>query len=352
MGGLYILGARQRNLLLRKEEEWNLYESALILHLDTSTGEVRICVEYKSPPEATANDHSSSIFKSGTLIGDILYTCTSTEVLIFKLPEFTQMARISLPCFNDLHHVSPGPDGNLLVANTGLDMVIKLTPQGEVLDEWSVLDEDPWARFSRAIDYRKVDSTKPHQSHPNFVFQLDSEIWVTRFRQRDAICLNGRRRRIEIGEQFPHDGLLRGNRIYFTTVDGKIVIVNRQTLQVDEIIDLRSINNGETMLGWCRGLLPVDERKVWTGFTRVRKTKFAENILWARSILRDGVREKRTHIALYDIGEKRCLQKCDLEQHGMNIVFSIFPAAPAAPELGTPSAGASTVSELPAGQIL
>jgi len=352
MGGLYILGARQRNLLLRKEEEWNLYESALILHLDTSTGEVRTCVDYKSPPETTANHHSSSVFKSGTLIGDTLYTCTSTEVLIFKLPEFKQMSHISLPCFNDLHHVTPGPDGNLLVANTGLDMVIKLTPQGEVLDEWSVLEEEPWARFSRTIDYRKVDSTKPHQSHPNFVFQLNSEIWVTRFMQRDAICLNGNRRRIEIGLQFPHDGLLRGNRIYFTTVDGKIVIANRQTLRVDEIIDLRSISDGEKALGWCRGLLPVDERQVWAGFTRVRKTKFAENILWARNILRDGVREKRTRIALYDIGEKRCLQIFDLEQHGMNIVFSIFPAAPAAPELGTPSAGASTVSELPAGQIL
>src|SRR3989442_5059807 len=129
MGGLYILGARQRNLLLRREEEWNLYESALILHLDTSTGEVRTCVDYKSPPETTANHHSSSVFKSGTLIGDTLYTCTSTEVLIFKLPEFKQMAHVSLPCFNDLHHVTTTPDGSLLFAITGLDMVIKLTPQ-------------------------------------------------------------------------------------------------------------------------------------------------------------------------------------------------------------------------------
>jgi hypothetical protein len=347
MGSLYILGARQRKLFLRKEEEWNLYESALILHLDTQTGEVRTCIEYKSPTETTANEHSSSVFKSGTLVGNTLYTCTSTEVLVFKLPEFKRIGHISLPCFNDLHHVTPTPDGNLLVANTGLDMVIKLTPQGKVLAEWSVLDEDPWARFSRAIDYRKVDSTKPHLSHPNFVFQLNTEVWVTRFRQRDAICLNGRPRRIEIGVQLPHDGLLRGNRIYFTTVDGRIVIANRQTLQVDEIIDLRSMGEGEATLGWCRGLLPVDERKMWVGFTRVRKTKLAENILWVRNILRDGVREKRTHIALYDIAEKQCLKKFDLEQHGMNIVFSIFPAAAAAPEVAS-----APVSALPAEQFL
>src|SRR2546428_6735918 len=156
MGGLYILGARQRNLLLRKEEEWNLYESALILHLDTSTGEVRICVEYKSPPEATANDHSSSVFKSGTLIGDTLYTCTSTEVLIFKLPEFKRMAHISLPCSNDLHHVTPSPDGNLLVANTGLNMDIKLTPQDEVLHESNALVEDPSEPFTPPIHNRTI----------------------------------------------------------------------------------------------------------------------------------------------------------------------------------------------------
>jgi hypothetical protein len=36
-----------------------------------------------------------------------------------------------------------------------------------------------------------------------------------------------------------------------------------------------------------------------------------------------------------------------LEQHGMNIVFSIFPAAAAAPELAS-----APVSELPAEQIL
>jgi len=183
MGGLYLLGARQRRLLLKPEEEWNLYESALILRLDPESGEVGTCVEYKSPPEARAHDRSSKMFKSGTLVGNILYTCTSTEVLIFELPEFKRIGYVSLPSFNDLHHVTPTSDGNLLVASTGLDMVIKFTPQGKTLAEWCVLDEEPWSRFSRTVDYRKVDSTKPHQSHPNYVFELDGEIWATRLCQ-------------------------------------------------------------------------------------------------------------------------------------------------------------------------
>ncbi len=328
MANLYLVGARQRKLLVRNEEEWNLYESALILQLDTETGVVRSCVEYSSPPEARAHEHSSNVFKAGTLVGDTLYTCTSTEVIIFRLPEFRRVGYVSLPSFNDLHHVTPTPEGNLLVASTGLDMVIEFTPEGKVLREWNVLDEPLWSRFSPEVDYRKVESTKPHHSHPNFVFQMDGETWATRFRQRDAICLCDPRKRIDIGVQSPHDGLVRDDRIYFTTVDGRIVIVNRHTLAVDQTIDLKEIDGQKALLGWCRGLLPVNDQKMWVGFTRVRNTLLVENVQWIKHVLRDGMSKKPTHITLYDIAEKRALCEFDLEQHGMNIIFGIFHAAP------------------------
>jgi hypothetical protein len=325
MPSLYVLGARQRNLLLRPEEEWHLYESALIVEIDTDTGQTRACVEYKSPPEARASENSSNVFKSGTLVGNMLYACTSTEVMIFEVPEFKRVGYISLPCFNDLHHVTPTQDGNLLVVSTGLDLVVKCTLQGEILAEHNVLNEEPWSRFSKATDYRKVDSTKPHQSHPNFAFELDGEIWVTRFCQRDAISLGKSGRRIEIGLQSPHDGLVRGKRIYFTTVDGRIVIANRETLEIDHTVDLKAVDRS-SLAGWCRGLLPVNDRFCWVGFTRVRKTQFQENVLWVKHLFRDGMVGKPTHIALYDILEKRCLREVELESIGVNIVFSIFEA--------------------------
>ena len=328
MGGLYLLGAKQRNLLLRGEEEWNLYEKALILHLDTKTGAVRTCLAYKTPPEAKANPNSSTVFKSGSLVGDILYACTSTEILVFKLPQFEVLHYISIPWFNDLHHVAPARDGSLLAAVTGLDMVAKFTLEGKVIEACSVLEGNVWSRFSQTIDYRKIESTKPHQSHPNFVFELNGDTWVTRFRQRDAICLNHKEMRIDIAVQAPHDGMVCGERIYFTTVDGRIVIANTQSLQLDRIIDLNKIDGQQALLGWCRGLLPLDQRRIWVGFTRIRKTRFHENVLWVRNGLREGVGEKPTHIALYDIDAMRCLLEFNLEAHGMNIVFGIFPALP------------------------
>lgn len=315
--------------MLKTEEEWRLYESALILEVDAENGSVEVKNEYKSPPESRASRLSSSTFKCGTIAGNKLYACTSTEVLTFELPEFRISNYISLPCFNDVHHVVPDADGNLLVTSTGLEMVVKVTPEGTALQHWNVLGEDPWEKFSRTLDYRKVDSTKPHRSHPNFTFELDGHVWATRFLQRDAICLTDPSRRIEIGIQAPHDGLVRGGNIYFTTVDGHIVVVSADSLQIDEVVDLKAINGQKALLGWCRGLLPVAETKFWIGFTRVRKTKFRENLLWVKNVFRDGMAEKPSHIALYDTYTRACLGEIDLEQYGMNVIFGIFPAVPA-----------------------
>ena len=210
MSSLYLLGGRQRKLLFKNAVEQRLYEAALILRVDTSLETAFLEVEYKSPPEARASDESSHVFKSATLAGNTLYTCTSTEVLLFEVPGFRRIGYVSLPCFNDLHHVTPTHDGHILVANTGLDMVVKFTLEGQILAEWNVLGGDPWSRFSRNVDYRKVDSTKPHQSHPNGVFQLGEEVWVTRLSQKDAICLTSPGRRIDIEVQRPHDGRSTG----------------------------------------------------------------------------------------------------------------------------------------------
>ena len=326
MSLLYLLGGRQRKHLFINEDEYRLYEAALILRLDTEAGTSVLEVEYKSPPDVRATEESSHVFKSATLVGETFYTCTSTEALIFKVPGFKRIGYVSLPCFNDLHHIAPMPDGSLLVANTGLDMVVRFTTNGQVLEQWNVLGEDPWSRFSQDVDYRRVETTKPHHSHPNAVFHLGEEIWVTRFSQRDAICLTHPGKRIPIDVQRPHDGLVCGDRIYFTTVDGKIVIADRSRQKVDQIVDLNQIHRADhpedCLLGWCRGVLPLDERRVWVGFTRVRKTKFMENVMWIKHAFKTS--ERSTHIALYDIVEGKCLQEIDLEQYGMSVIFGIY----------------------------
>jgi hypothetical protein len=327
MSTIYVLGGRQNRHVLMNNEEWNLYHGAVILSIDTDTGSVRKCFEYHSPREAKASDNSSVLFKSGTLVGDRLYACTSTEVLILKVPEFRLLNYVSLPCFNDLHHVIPCEDGTLLAVVTGLDMVVRFTPQGEQLEEWNVLGpESPWSRFSREVDYRRVESTKPHQSHPNFISEFKRELWVTRMRQRDALCLTDRNKRIDIAVESPHDGIVQFGKRFFTLVDGRVATVDAETQQIERVIDLKPIDNPNSLLGWCRGILPVGMSRWWVGFSRVRKTHFQEHILWVRKVLNENTVEEPTHVSLYDAESKRRLKRIDVEPHGMNVVFSILAA--------------------------
>jgi hypothetical protein len=154
------------------------------------------------------------------------------------------------------------------------------------------------------------------------VFQLDDEVWVTRFDQRDAISLTRPGRRIDIAVQRPHDGQVVEDWIYFTTVDGNLVIANRHSLKIEEVFNLNTIDNPQQLvLGWCRGVAVMEKDKVWIGFSRIRTTRFKENLLWAKHGFE--IRNKPTHIALYDLAGKKCLDEIDLEPHGLAVLFSV-----------------------------
>lgn len=325
MKELYVVGGQQRYLrsILVGAQSGYEFQKGLILRVNVETGTSETCVEYVSPPEACAAVDPVVLFKSATLHNNTLYCCTQTEVLVYSLPNFEQVDYLSLPFFNDLHHVRPTPDGNLLIANTGLDMVLEMTRDGQTIREWNVLGEEPWARFSKQIDYRKGVSTKPHRSHPNHVFYIDEDIWVTRFEQKDAVCLTRPDRQIQIGLERVHDGVPHGEFVYFTTVDGHIVITNQSTLKIEDVIDLNTMHDSNILLGWCRSIL-VEGDGAWVGFSRLRPTKFRDNVSWVKNGFK---RILPTHLAYYDFAKKQCVMEIDVEAHGMNAIFSVFPCS-------------------------
>lgn len=322
-----VTGGRQRPSAIQKEE-WHRYRQAMVARVEVDSGLVEVGLEYTSPPEACASPEDASIvFKAGTLQGERLYLCTQTEVLVYRLPDFERLHYLSLPFFNDLHHVRPSGPDSVLVAVTGLDMVVDVTLDGRVLREWGVLGQDPWARFSRDVDYRRVVTTKPHHAHPNYVFELAGQLWVTRFEQRDAVSLTGHDTRIAIDVEKPHDGFVIGNQVYFTTIDGHIVVADAATRRTVQVFDLNQISSRKRDLGWCRGLTILDGERAIVGFTRIRPTRLRENLRWLRYEF--GLRETRgvlpTRIVCYDLKRSREEWEIDLEGSGMNCVFSIHP---------------------------
>lgn len=318
----YVVGGRQRapRSVLEQDDVWQGYDQGLILRVEAGSGDVSTQLAYVSPEDTSAGEGAVS-FQASTLHEDRLYTCTETEVMVYSVPSFERLEYVSLPCFNDVHHVRRSLRGNFLVANAGLEMVVEVTPAGEIVDARSTLGEDPWAAFDPDVDYRKI-STKPHRAHPNYVFYLGDEIWATRFEHGDAVSLTEPGRSVRVSDERIHDGLLHEGRLYFTTVDGKIVVVDAASLERLDTIDLTSFHADRTLLGWCRGIL-VDGDRLWVGFSRIRPTRFRANVAWAARGFRQS---KPTHIACYDLARRECIAEIDLEPAGLSALYSILPA--------------------------
>ena len=296
---LYLTGGRQK-ALGRNMQEWQRHDLALILEIDVDSGALTRRAEWSTPPEACPTEEPSVLFKSASLHGDRLYVCTQTEVLTYAVPGFERVGYVSLPCFNDVHRVIANHRGNLVVANTGLDMVVEFTPDGRIVHEWGVLGQDPWERFSRDVDYRRVPTTKPHSSHPNFVFEVNDELWVTRFNQREAVSLSRPGRRIAIDIERPRDGSLLDGEVYFTTVNGHVVVGDPDD---------------------CRDLAVV-------GFSGIRPTKQGANVGWVKrgtGKLRS-LRSAQTHVTLFDLTAGQVVLEREVENEDMNVAFGILRA--------------------------
>jgi hypothetical protein len=319
---LYVVGGKQGTArpLTAGNGNWNGYDEGVIVRIKADTQDWEECVSYVSPPEVCSPGEAAITFQAGAIQNNRLYTCTQTEVLVFDLPTFQRIGYLSLPFFNDLHHVRPTPTGDLLIANAGLEMVIHATASGEICKVWNVLGEDPW-QLNSETDYRKI-STKPHHSHPNYLFYIGSEPWATRFHQGDAICLTQPEKRIEVSKERIHDGVVHEGKVYFSSVNGCIYIADTETLTVERTINLSDMHPEGTLLGWCRSLY-VEADKLWVGFSRIRPTKWRENVTW---LVRGFKYVQPTHIACYDLTKMECVEEINLEPMGLNAVYSIFSA--------------------------
>ncbi|MFK5951084.1 MAG: hypothetical protein QM500_20205 [Methylococcales bacterium] len=321
-----ITGGLQRTDATKLGEGKRFYK-AVLNRLDWQTGEAECLLSIDEESDHYANDHYADdtpnlLFTSATLLRDKLYVCSETEVFVYEYPSMKLLNSCSLPHFQNIHHVTVC-NGYVAVASTGLDLVIFLDPDSlEPVKFMHALGEEPWHRFDQQKDYRKVHSTKPHDAHPNFVFEIDGQPWATRFNQKDAVCLEDMSKRIDIGVERVHDGHVIGDFVYFTSVNGSVIIANKNTLEVEEVIDLNKWENTDSPLGWCRGMAIKDNR-MFVGFSRIRKTPIKENINWMLNFV--GARECfDTRVVEYDILQKEKVTERILTRNVTDVVYSVI----------------------------
>lgn len=310
-------------------DEWTGYSTAVALRVDLANGAPKVVdrLDYLSPPELISDEPDASItFKSGAMIDDGLWLTTQTEVLHFDPASFELQQRISLPVFNDVHHVMRSSRDTLVVTATGLDAIFEVSMEGELINEWSTYEKDIWCRFDKATDYRKVLTTKPHSVHPNFCLEHNGNYWVTRLQPQDAYCVQtGQTIPLPAGK--PHDGNVDGDIGHYTHVNGHISRVDFAAGKVLESWDLNEASDGVKHIGWCRGIHALPDDRFIVGFTRIRPSKYRLGVEWLKN--RVGAPGwpgcHPTRIALFNAQEARFEWELDLEEHGINAVFSILP---------------------------
>ena len=322
---LIVIGARQKKVETRPSDEWSRFGQAVVLSMSPDGSQTKETFTWETPADARPDEGASVVFKAGSRNAGRLYLCTQTEVLIVDEATMELESRISLPCFNDVHHVTPTSHGTLLVVSTGLDLVVELTEAGDIVNEWSTIDTPTWERFDKGTDYRKVLTTKPHQSHPNHIFEHDGHYWVTRFEQRDLLCLTDPEVRIPIDLERPHDGYLVGDTTWCTTVDGHLMALNLTDRSVDNVFDMIEMSADSRALGWMRGCSIVGST-AYIGFSTLRITKFRENVRWVKKRFGkiDAASIVPTHVAAYDLEAKQPLWRQELHSPALDVIFSVL----------------------------
>ena len=326
---IIISGGRQsKSSLSYFNKEWSNGVSGVIFEYDTNSKKIEEKFTYETPKRYRAEKDYSISFKSGSIFDNKLYITTLTEILIISLPNYKLIDKISLNLFNDLHHVVY--DNNFLyVVVTGLDLVLQYDLlKKKVSNHYNCFREvDTWDRFDKYKDYRKLNTTKPHFSHPNHVTIHKNKLFITRYKQEDVLIYekNGRYlKNIKLDNGIPHDGSIFGQEFIYTTVTGKVLKVDIKEEKINEIIDLNKFAKDNNSLGWCRGY-NKSENLNYVGFSRIRPTKFVENIKWLGSKINDKYKLKMpTRVEIYDSNFSKIIDTIELERIGLNWVFSIL----------------------------
>ena len=272
-------------------------------------------------PENKINSNITKELTCGHIFNKELYVTSRTEVIIMDLETFEIKRKITSPTFHDLHHVMRS-ENDVLVANTGLEMVQRFTIEGEELEQINLSSIPTWKRFDKSIDYRLVESTKPHKIHVNFIFErYPGEIWATCLLTKKAISLSESKKCIKIEEGYIHDGCVFENSIFFTTTNGYLVEFNRKTLKINRKYNIfkQYEEHKSGKLGWCRGV-GISEGRAFVGFTKIRTTnniRYLKNLMNRKNTLPSKIIE-------VNLKEKRIVDEYNLPFNDSSI-FSIIP---------------------------
>jgi len=306
------------------------YGEGVLLKLDLETGETEKILSMKEGNEHYPDLHPNLQFTAGFVEPGYIWLPTDTEIRQYKYPDLSLVRTISKPFFQNIHSVTIF-DETIYCTSTGLDLVAMLDKQsGETIELVNVEGKDAWNRFSKNIDYRLVHSTRPHHGHPNYIFKYENEVWVTRCTQEDAVVLKNIEKRIDISGPSKtisvHDGHVVGDHVFFTSVDGKVLIADIKSKKVIKEVDLyKSEKNKKSTKGWCRGLLVYNEI-IYVAFSKLRNTRNPSKIAWLKEFVKKDI--SNASIIAYDRYTFKKLKEYLIPVGSIDAIYSVLPEPP------------------------
>lgn len=318
MRSLIVYGGRLRRIAGGLHRETGaVYAHGVVAELDLETRELTKRLEWRDPEWESVPD-ISHVIKGGSWNMDQLLLCTERNLLWVDPHTWRVTRQWSHPAMNDVHHAL-SVRGTLYVACAGLDAVLEVHADDKAVIRGVARPvEMPWT------DQRTLDLA-PHRAHPNYLFEWQRDVWVTRFQTRDAAPLHGRgKRSFHLGRVPVHDGLVTRRGVFFTSVDGKLLQTGVHGLTVQP---LQGPDTRDEPLGWCAGLCLDRDGTAWVGFSRLRNSHFREHMAWVGSSLQGTSFETRrpTRLQQHDPRTGALLDTVDLESVGIDEVFGLLP---------------------------
>lgn len=246
-----------------------------LIELDPERGVLR---ETRLPfdPELASGPGADDEATRASLDGDVLLQPTHTQLFRVDPRTLAVVGRVSHPWMAGVHSAERRPGGGVLLSCAANESVLEIADDGSLIEHRWLRGVDGFSQaYPGIVDFRTLhhDALKPHSHHPNCAFVAGGERWVTCFETRRAVSLDSARS-IEL-PGIPHDGAVQEGAMWFTTVDGRIVAHDPETLERIEALDLRELSGTDQMLGWCRGIAVVG-RTAWVGMTQLRSTMHRE----------------------------------------------------------------------------
>jgi hypothetical protein len=279
-----------------------LYDLAVLATLDLDTLQLEPWARYPGVQQR---------FGAPAVLGQDVLACTEREVLRYG-PDGQVRERWAHPWMVDVHHAAM-LEGALHVACTGLDGVMVL--QGE---RQTFLPTWPGA------DPRRAPARS--RSHPNHVWAAAGRTFATRGRLGDVVGLHERAPCWPVAEVPVHDGLPTAQGVWFTAVDGQLVLLDPETGQVARRILLQADDTTGEPLGWCRGLWIADGL-AWVGFTRIRATRLRASLAWVRGRLRGRpvATRRLTRVVAFELDTGRPALQIALQDVELDVLMGMVP---------------------------